>query len=114
MIGGDGRRSQLIWKSGKRKRRELRRKQTVNSVQTVAMWMDLAIGEIDRLFGEGYAKGNPALVGKFVECCTLNFHGADISSALEILSQQSFVDFDAARKLSEIAEAIDKLANLKS
>jgi hypothetical protein len=92
--------------------REARRKQRVISAQTVATWMDLAIGKIDRLFGEGYAKANPALVGKFIECCTLNLHLEDISSTLEDLSGNSFVDFDATRKFGDIAKAIDKLANV--
>lgn len=42
-----------------------------------------AIHDIDEQFGEGYAKRNPELVGRYMQTCALDFGAAIIARAIE-------------------------------
>ncbi len=68
-------------------------------------YMEDSIKYIDRLFGEGYAKQHPELVGAFIQTCALDY----LSNRLEI--QVGFLQDNVGvlgSVLSEIGEAIGK------
>lgn len=39
---------------------------------TVGHWLSQSVHEIDRTFGEGYAKKNPALIAAFIQAAALD------------------------------------------
>lgn len=53
---------------------------------TVNCYLQGAIREIDKAFGEGYAKAHPDLVGKFIESAAQDFHTAIISKEMHNLA----------------------------
>jgi hypothetical protein len=44
-------------------------------------WLDMAVNELDRRFGVGFAKGNPALLAACVQAVALAWHGARLDDA---------------------------------
>lgn len=51
--------------------------------KTAHDYMRNAIHDIDEIFGAGYAKKNPVLVGAYIQTCALDFGAAVITRALE-------------------------------
>lgn len=43
------------------------------SSMTAGQWLDDAVRELDKKFGEGYAKENPQLVAAFMNVAALDF-----------------------------------------
>jgi len=68
-------------------------------------YMGDSIKYIDRLFGEGYAKQHPELVGAFIQTCALDYLSNRLETQLESLEDNVGV---LASALSEIGEAIGK------
>lgn len=46
---------------------------------TVGCYLRYSVEEIDKAFGEGYAKNHPELVAEFIKACTLDAHSGAIS-----------------------------------
>lgn len=68
-------------------------------------YMEDSIKYIDRLFGEGYAKQHPELVGAFIQTCAIDY----LANRLEI--QVGFLQDNVGvlgSALSEIGETIGK------
>lgn len=49
--------------------------------------LELVLGAIDDVFGDGYAKKNPELVGRLIQGQTINFGLCQISEALHALAE---------------------------
>ncbi len=72
---------------------------------TVGFYLTKAIDEIDRHFGDGYAKKNPALLGAFLQATALDF-------GVSVLAQQVRLGLqEIAGGLGEIARAIPQPAD---
>lgn len=54
---------------------------------TIGDYLDEAVHQIDRQFGEGYAMKNPALVAAFLNCCATDFNTGVIGQAIQMVSQ---------------------------
>ncbi|NQY21457.1 MAG: hypothetical protein HRT40_09135 [Campylobacteraceae bacterium] len=54
---------------------------------TTKMYFKEAIKDIDELFGEGYAKANPELVGQYIRSCSNDVMTGCITSALQEISE---------------------------
>ncbi|MDX1943760.1 MAG: hypothetical protein SFU86_00005 [Pirellulaceae bacterium] len=54
---------------------------------TAATYLSEAMLAIDKRFGDGYAKENPALVGSFIQACASDYHSTAISAALYELAE---------------------------
>ena len=50
--------------------------------ETIGIYLEQAIDEIDKRFGDGYAKKNPAFVSELVRCQTLDFNNASLVAGL--------------------------------
>lgn len=72
---------------------------------TVGHWLMQSVDEIDRTFGEGYAKKNPALVAAFIQAAamdqltahlanTIGEPVAEIALALNSIARSSAVECD--------------------
>jgi hypothetical protein len=45
-------------------------------------WMQQAVRDIDELFGEGYAKENPDLVGHYLMTCAIDYGSGVLSKCI--------------------------------
>ncbi|EOV9570216.1 hypothetical protein ACN5LI_001836 [Cronobacter turicensis] len=54
---------------------------------TASSWMLRAVEEIDEIFGAGFAKKNPGLVGDFMKTAALDQLGMNIRGAAEALER---------------------------
>ena len=61
-----------------------------------------AIEDIDSIFGEGYAKSNPQLVGDYMKTSAMDFLAASITSGLQDISEPLY-------RLNDISTAIENL-----
>ncbi|MDD2714973.1 MAG: hypothetical protein PHW04_03645 [Candidatus Wallbacteria bacterium] len=73
-------------------------------------FMQDAVKSIDSVFGEGFAKANPELVGAFLLSCTLNSQLDKIEDKLgDIISELSSLG-DISSELSSIESSIENLS----
>jgi hypothetical protein len=77
-----------------------------NAVNYADSCMHAAIRKIDAAFGEGYAKANPGLVGKFMEVC----NAVDTTGTSQGLER--IADAIGSIDTSEIAKAIYSIAEV--
>jgi hypothetical protein len=54
---------------------------------TTADYMRDAVNEIDKTFGDGFAKKNPELVGQFIQTCATDYSAAAVVSAIQDLTE---------------------------
>lgn len=64
-------------------------------------YMLVAVKDIDRIFGEGYAKQHPELVGAFIQTCALDYLASRLESQLEYL-----VD-----NIGVVSSSLDRIGN---
>lgn len=64
---------------------------------TVGHWLMQSVKEIDRTFGDGYAKKNPALVAAFIQAAAMDQLTAHLTTRI-------------AERLSDISCSISQLA----
>jgi hypothetical protein len=74
---------------------------------TAADYMDAAVEQIDRKFGDGFSKRNPALVGAFMNASALDLAAAIIAQQVRDGLEESA--YKISLGLSEVAEQIDQL-----
>ena len=63
-----------------------------------------AVKYIDDVFGEGYAKKHPELVGKFMETAVMDFLAVSVAGSIE----------GVAESLEKMAESMDGIADALS
>jgi hypothetical protein len=78
----------------------------------VDVCMRASVRRIDKAFGDGYAKANPALLAKFMELCEAEYsgrgHSASVGQIADAISGLSFPDFEnVATAIQNIAAMID-------
>lgn len=52
---------------------------------TIAMYLDYAVERIDAVFGHGYAKDHPELVGAFIRSCADDFATGMLDNGIDNL-----------------------------
>lgn len=67
---------------------------------TVGHWLQQAVDQIDKTFGDGYAKKNPALVAAFIQAAAMDQFTAHLANTV----CQRLVDI--AGSVSALAEAV--------
>lgn len=81
---------------------------------TAETYMVEAVREIDKLFGEGYAKKNPSLVGVFMQVAAADFHTAEMGGNIEgsqIAETLETIGLAFANLAKSFDRAIDLLEN---
>lgn len=58
-----------------------------NAPPTAGFYLAEAIKDIDREFGEGYAKKNPALVAAYMNTCALDYGASCLTRAIDNLAE---------------------------
>ena len=53
---------------------------------TADLYLRQVVTSIDDVFGDGYAKANPALVAAMVQACTVDFGAVMLSNSVDRLS----------------------------
>lgn len=81
--------------------------------ETVELYMFAAVAKIDKVFGAGYAKQHPELVGAFIQAAAIDYKassdGKVIGEALNDIAE-SLNSVSAA--ISEVARSCDVLADV--
>ena len=49
-------------------------------------WLNDAKKEVDTLFGEGYAKKNPGLLGSFIQAASIKYHASNSNEGMSAIS----------------------------
>lgn len=76
---------------------------------TVAFYMREGVEQIDRLFGDGYAKAHPELLAAFITASATDMHGAIIAGAIEAVAGtigEQGIRFDDIQAISNSLDAI--------
>lgn len=63
-----------------------------------------AVNDIDKIFGKGYAKEHPELVGAFIQTCAIDYLATRLESQLESLSDDIGYVSEALRNLKGIED----------
>ena len=69
---------------------------------TASTYFQKAIEDIDNVFGEGFAKANPQLIGDYMKTSASDFLAASITSGLQDISEPLY-------RLQDISSAIENL-----
>ncbi len=75
------------------------------AVTSARRYMHKAESEIDQLFGKGYAKEHPGLVGQFMAACVGDYHTAFQAKVSQESNEQ------VAEALLDIASSLDDISN---
>jgi hypothetical protein len=67
----------------------------IGEYSTIDGWMEYAIAKIDEIFGDDYARNNPALVGAYIQACA-------------IASLRTAVTDDLANSLSDLRGSVSR------
>lgn len=65
---------------------------------TANIWMEKAVNQIDAMFGDGYAKEHPELVGDFMKTAALDQMGMYVRGVAEVLETFEATLFDGDGK----------------
>ena len=76
---------------------------------TSSEYFHKAIKDIDSIFGEGFAKANPQLIGDYMKTSAMDFLAASITSGLQDISEPLYRLQDISSALENVANAIETL-----
>jgi len=77
---------------------------------TADLYMGRAVKCIDRQFGDGFAKKNPALVGAFMQTASLDFMGGEIAQQIRAGLDQLAENTGHPNSMEEVKSGLDKIA----
>jgi len=76
---------------------------------TASFYFQKAIEDIDNVFGKGFAKANPQLIGDYMKTSALDFLSASITSGLQDISEPLYRLQDISSALENVSNAIESL-----
>ncbi len=77
---------------------------------TANEYMVKCVEDIDNMFGEGYAKKNPELLGQMVIASSNDFLAMTLEEGFEKLTPEFPTDISIGKPLLDIAKSIEYLA----
>jgi len=78
---------------------------------TTDHYLSKAIECIDRQFGMGFAKKNPALIGAFMQTASLDFMGGEIAQQIRVGLNRLAEYVDHSESVAGIKSGLDNIAN---
>lgn len=60
----------------------------MQSPATIELYLKQAVKSIDAVFGKGFAKDNPQLVGDFIQACATDYGSSIVTRALQEIAER--------------------------